>query len=99
MPIGSARADTLEGVDWADTLSGGAGTDTINGGAGDDTFYVYDAGDLAVDVAAGRGQCERLHGCGLRDHIDRITYADRGEFRLVSGAKERTAGALLSRCY
>lgn len=61
---GDAGANILLGGDGADTLAGGAGNDLLNGGDGIDrmiggdgmdSYYVDNAGDVIVEVAADRG--------------------------------------------
>jgi len=49
---GNAAANTLTGGAGDDTLDGGTGADSLLGGTGDDTFYVDQAGDILVELAA-----------------------------------------------
>jgi Ca2+-binding RTX toxin-like protein len=52
--LGSALAETLEGLDGDDVLRGNAGNDTLIGGAGDDTYYFSaNDGDDIIREASG----------------------------------------------
>ncbi|MBN8488093.1 MAG: calcium-binding protein [Burkholderiales bacterium] len=50
---GLAGNDWLYGSLGRDTLDGGLGADRMIGGDGDDRYYVDDAGDVVVELAAG----------------------------------------------
>ena len=50
---GDAGDDWLTGSDLANILDGGTGADTMTGGNGTDTYYVDDAGDQTIELAAG----------------------------------------------
>ena len=50
---GDAGNDRLTGSDLANILNGGTGADTMAGGNGTDTYYVDDAGDQIIELAAG----------------------------------------------
>jgi len=50
---GGAGSDVLAGGAGNDTLDGGTSADTLIGGAGNDYYVFDDAGDLAVEAAAG----------------------------------------------
>lgn len=50
---GNTLANSLTGGTGNDTLDGGTNKDTMAGGDGDDTYYVDNAGDVLVELAAG----------------------------------------------
>jgi Ca2+-binding RTX toxin-like protein len=50
---GNAAGNELRGFAGNDLLDGGAGADVLEGGAGDDVYIVDNAGDKAVEAAAG----------------------------------------------
>jgi Ca2+-binding RTX toxin-like protein len=50
---GNSLANTITGNAAANVLNGAAGADTMTGGAGNDTYVVDNAGDKAVEGAAG----------------------------------------------
>jgi len=52
---GNALANFITGNAAANILDGKAGADTMRGGAGNDTYIVDNAGDRAVEAAAGDG--------------------------------------------
>ena len=52
MIYGNSGSNALIGLDGNDRLDGGAGADELLGGLGDDIFYVDDAGDLVMELAA-----------------------------------------------
>src|SRR5207247_475364 len=49
----SAQNDSLIGSTGNDTLDGRFGADTMVGGIGNDFYYLYDAGDVAIENAGG----------------------------------------------
>lgn len=49
---GSALANNLYGLVGNDTLNGGAGVDKMYGGVGNDSYYVDDARDVVIELAA-----------------------------------------------
>ncbi len=72
--FGNSGANILDGGGDNDTLNGRAGADTMIGGGGDDKYFVDDAGDLVVELAAaGTDTVSSTISYGLGDNVERLT--------------------------
>ena len=84
---GGAGNDTLAGGDGDDVIDGGTGADEMTGGIGNDQFLIDNAGDTAIEAAAGGADTAyvAVNGWVVGANIE-IT-------RLYGGATQVTGGA------
>jgi Ca2+-binding RTX toxin-like protein len=79
---GMGGNDTLQGGVGIDWLDGGAGLDTLIGGANADTYYLYDSGDVVVElVGEGHDRVETtIANYTLTDNVEDLIFVGAGAF-------------------
>jgi Ca2+-binding RTX toxin-like protein len=91
---GFAGNDELVGGDGYDRLNGGGGADTMSGGRRNDHYYVDDAQDVVVELAA-EGRGDTVHSSvemTLPDHVENLELLGRAA---IAGTGNRADNEIL----